>query len=83
MPGEQEKKEYTIPRGPAATAAKNRHRDKNYDRSELILPKGMKDVVKGVAKQKGKTFNNYVWEAVKEKVESDTGEILEWEKKTK
>ena len=38
--GQQEKKS-TIPRGPAATVAKNKYRDKNYDRAELAMPKGM------------------------------------------
>lgn len=37
--GQQEKKS-TIPRGPAATVAKNKYRDKNYDRAELAMPKG-------------------------------------------
>lgn len=78
--GKQEKKS-TIPRGPAATAAKNKYRDSNYDRAELALPKGMKARVKEIARQQGQSFNEYVCAAVKEKVQQDTGEELAWEKK--
>lgn len=78
--GQQEKKS-TIPRGPAATVAKNKYRDKNYDRAELAMPKGMKAAVKEVAQRQGRSFNDYVCEAVKEKVQQDTGEELAWEKK--
>lgn len=66
MPDTTEKK--TIPRGPAATAAKNKYRDSNYDRMELAVPKGMKARIKEIAKQQGySSQNNYVVEAVKEK----------------
>ena len=73
-------KPYQIPRGPAATTAKNKYRDKNYDRAELALPKGMKAAVKQIADQQGQSFNEYVCGAIKEKVERDTGEELTWER---
>lgn len=78
---EQKGKKSTIPRGPAATVAKNKYRDKNYDRAELAMPKGMKATVREVAKRQGRSFNDYVCEAIKEKVQQDTGEELEREKK--
>lgn len=78
--GEQQEKKSTIPRGPAATAAKNKYRDNNYDRAELAMPKGMKAAVREIAKQQGQSFNEYVCAAVKEKVQQDTGEELTWEK---
>lgn len=77
----QQEKKSTIPRGPAATVAKNKYRDKNYDRAELAMPKGMKAAVKEVAQRQGRSFNDYVCEAVKEKMKQDTGEELAWEKK--
>ena len=77
----QEKKPQTVPRGPAATAAKNKYRDSNYDRAELAMPKGMKAAVKRIAAQRAQSFNEYVCAAVKEKVERETGEELTWEKK--
>lgn len=77
---EQGKKQ-NIPRGPAATAAKNKYRDSNYDRAELAMPKGMKAAVKEIAAQHGQSFNEYVCEAVKEKAKKDTGGELEWKNK--
>lgn len=79
--GQQQEKKFTIPRGPAATVAKNKYRDKNYDRAELALPKGMKAAVKEIAQRQGQSFNEYVCAAVKEKIQQDTGEELAWEKK--
>lgn len=78
---DQQEKKSTIPRGPAATAAKNKYRDNNYDRAELAMPKGMKEAVREIAKRRGQSFNEYVCEAVRKKVQQDTGEELAWEKK--
>jgi hypothetical protein len=76
-----EDKKEKIPRGPAATAAKNKYRDKNYDRMELTLPKGMKaDITKLVEEGKASSNNAYVVEAVKEKYFRDTGEVWKCEK---
>lgn len=71
---------YQIPRGPAATIAKNKYRDKNYDRAELALPKGMKAAVKMIADQQNVSFNEYVCSAIKDKALKDTGKELTWEK---
>ena len=77
---QESNKQYQIPRGPAATVAKNKYRDTNYDRAELALPKGMKAAVKKIADQQGQSFNEYVTIAIKEKAERDTGEELAWKK---
>ena len=77
---QENNKQYQIPRGPAATVAKNKYRDKNYDRAELALPKGMKAAVKKIADQQGQSFNEYVTIAIKEKAERDTEEELAWKK---
>lgn len=71
---------YKTPRGPAATTAKNKYRDSNYDRAELALPKGMKAAVKQLAGQQGQSFNEYVCSAIKEKAERDTGHEFSWQK---
>ncbi len=75
MPDTEKK---TIPRGPAATAAKNKYRDSNYDRMELAVPKGMKARIKEIAKEQGYSQNNYVVQAIKEKYLNDTGKQLYW-----
>ena len=78
---QSEEKKWETPRGPAATVAKNKYRDKNYDRMELAVPKGMKARIKEVAAEQGySSQNNYVVEAVKEKYQRDTGEELKWQK---
>lgn len=75
---EKQQNKGAIPRGKAATTAKNKYRDKNYDRAELALPKGMKARVKEIAEGRGKTINGYIVEAIKEKYLHDTGEELTW-----
>ena len=78
---EEPEEKWAIPRGHAATVAKNKYRDSNYDRMELAVPKGMKARIKEIAKQQGySSQNNYVVEAVKEKYQRDTGEELTWQK---
>lgn len=72
----EEKKKYTVPRGEAATRAKNKFRDKAYDRMELTVPKGAKAVVIQAAKNVKLSANAYVWEAIKEKYQKDTGEEI-------
>lgn len=76
-----EDKRYATPRGEAATKAKNKYRDKNYDRMELAVPRGMKDLVKKVAKEQGyNSHTSYIVEAVKEKYFRDTGKEMELKK---
>ena len=72
----EEKKADTRNHGaaPAATRAKNKYRDKNYDRMELALPKGMKaEIVEQVRQGKADSNNAYVVAAVKEKMERENG----------
>lgn len=76
---ETEKKKWATPRGAAATAAKNKYRDKNYDRMELSVPKGMKKRIDEICRQRGVSKNSYVVDAVKEKYLRETGEELAWE----
>ena len=77
---ENEGRKYPTPRGPAATRAKNKHRNKTYDRGELALPKGMKVAVQKAAKEQGQSFNSYVEQAIKERYQRDTGQEMTWEK---
>lgn len=77
---QEEKKKWNVPRGAAATRAKNKHRNANYDRGELALPKGMKAKVKEAAQEQGQSFNAYVEQAIKERYLRDTGEEMEWQR---
>ena len=73
---EEEKKKWTVPRGPAATKAKNEYTRKHYDRTEMILPKGIKARLEEAAKERGMSRNEYIVTAVKEKYLRDTGKEL-------
>ena len=56
----------------AATRAKNKYRDKTYDRMVLVLPKGMKEEIKNLVKQgKADSNNAYVIAAIREKMQRE------------
>lgn len=75
---ENEKKKYPIIRTPAATAAKNKYRDKTYDRIELAMPKGTKQKIQEAVKALGyRSVNHFVERAVIEKYESEMGKTWE------
>lgn len=73
---EEGKKKWTIPRGAAATKAKNKYTKNHYDRAEMTLPKGTKVKIEEAAKKKGMSRNEYVLAAVKEAYLQDMGEEL-------
>ena len=43
----------------------------NYDRMELTIPKGQKDIIKAHAENRGESSNGFVWRAVQEAIERD------------
>lgn len=43
----------------------------NYDRLELSVPKGEKEVIQQAAKQAGQSVNAYVYETVKRRMEQE------------
>lgn len=47
----------------------NDYKRKNYDRMELLVPKGEKAEIKMIAKSLGKSVNEFVYSAVKEKIQ--------------
>lgn len=73
---EEEKKKWTVPRGPAAAKAKNEYNRKHYGRAEMVLPKGMKSRLEEAAKEQGMSRNEYIVTAVKEKYMRKTGKEL-------
>lgn len=48
----------------------NEYKKKNYDRMELVVPKGEKAVIKEKAAAAGQSVNEFVYSAVKAKMES-------------
>lgn len=61
----------------SSTRAKNKYRDKTYDRMELSLPKGMKEQIADMVKQGLAASNNaYVIAAIVEKMEREKSQNL-------
>ena len=56
----------------AGQKAVNKYISKSYDRINLTVPKGKKDVIKDFADKQGKSVNNFVNEAIDEKIERDS-----------
>lgn len=46
----------------------NEYKKKNYDRMELLVPKGEKAVIREKAAAAGQSVNEFVYKAVKEKM---------------
>lgn len=61
------------------TAYKNRHRDSHYDRLELAVPKGMKEIIKSLASDKGLSVNAYLQDLIRKDQEGlfDTMQIAD------
>lgn len=52
-------------------AYKNEFISKNYDRVNLTMPKGKKEVVKNYAKKKGESVNAFINRAIDETMAND------------
>ena len=50
---------------------KNEFIAKSYDRINLTVPKGKKEIIKGFADKQGKSINGFVNEAIDEKMDRD------------
>lgn len=51
----------------------NEYKKKTYDRMELLVPKGEKAIIKEKAAAAGQSVNEFVYSAVKEKMETMGG----------
>ena len=55
----------------ARIAANNRYNAKAYDRINIAVPKGDKDIIKAHAESRGESLNNFVSRAISETMERD------------
>lgn len=55
----------------AKIRANNRYNAKTYDRINIAVHKGKKDIIQAHAKALGKSINGYVVEAIEEKMSRD------------
>lgn len=53
------------------TAYKNQYVKDNYERINLFVDLGMKDIIKETAKNKGKSVNSYINDAIKKSLIQD------------
>lgn len=57
--------------GTAKTKAQNRYIEKAYDRINLTVKKGKKDIIKSYAEAQGTSVNDFINRAIDEKIERD------------
>lgn len=57
--------------GKTSAAVKNRYNDKTYDRINLTVPKGDKDIIKSHAESRGESVNAFINRAIDEAMERD------------
>ena len=57
----------------AKTSAKvkNRYNDKAYDRINLTVPKGQKDIIKAHAELQGESVNGFIQRAINTTIQND------------
>lgn len=58
----------------ARIEANNRYNAKAYDRINIAVPKGQKDIIKAHAESKGESINGFVNRAIDETIQRDTTE---------
>lgn len=57
--------------GKTSAAVKNRYNDKTYDRINLTVPKGDKDIIKSHAESRGESVNAFINRAIDEAMQRD------------
>ena len=55
----------------ARIEANNRYNDKAYDRINVAVPKGRKDIIKAHAEKNGESVNGFVNRAINETMQRD------------
>lgn len=55
-----------------SSAVKNKYNAKAYDRINLVVPKGKKEILQAYAKEHGKSLNSFINEAIDERMQRDS-----------
>lgn len=63
------------PASKAQQKAVNKYMKSNYDRVNLIMPKGKKDIIQAHAAQQGESVNAYINRAIDEAMQRDDSAI--------
>ncbi len=56
----------------ARIAANNRYSAKNYDRINIAVPKGQKEIIQDLAKSRGESINSFINRAIREAISKET-----------
>ena len=59
------------PASKAQQKAENKYMKSNYDRVNLVMPKGKKDIIQAHAAQQGESVNAYINRAIDEAMQRD------------
>lgn len=59
--------------GRTSNESKAKYNAKAYDRINIAVPKGQKDIIKARAEAQGKSVNGFINEAIEEKMERENG----------
>lgn len=57
--------------GKTSNESKAKYNAKAYDRINIAVPKGQKDIIKACAEAKGQSINAYINSAIEEKLKQD------------
>lgn len=57
--------------GKASSASKNAWNARNYDRINLTIPKGKKDIIKSHAGAQGESVNSFIQRAIDNQITQD------------
>ena len=49
----------------------NEYNRQKYDHVNLMIPKGMKEQIKALAKENGESMNEYIWKAVQNRMNGE------------
>ena len=58
----------------AQQKAVNKYVKNNYDRIELTVPKGQKDIIKAAAENAGESLNTYVRKSIDQRMEREAAD---------
>ena len=58
--------------GKTSSAVKNKYNDKAYDRINLTMPKGKKEVIQNHAEERGESTNAFINRAINETMQRDS-----------
>lgn len=61
----------------AQQRAVNKYMKENYDRVNLTMPKGQKEIIKAFAERNGESLNAFIIRAITETMERSAGENKE------